>query len=135
MPIIFVSACIFENADEKSRQLGCQGLIAKPVIESELMLALRNQLDVEWIYADASSRKQVFNMATRLAFHGDTLTQLLQLTRMGHISGLRSAIEHIAATEPELAESCRNAKQLLDQFELGALEHALLENERDLSLA
>ncbi|PLC49364.1 hybrid sensor histidine kinase/response regulator [Pollutimonas subterranea] len=133
-PIIFVSASVFGNADEKCRQLGCQGIIAKPVMESELMQTLQKQLGLEWIYAHPFAQSQASNaQMMKLTFHKDTLAELLQLTRMGHIRGLCSAIEHIAATDPELSESCQNAKELLDRFELNALEHALMENEHDLS--
>ena len=50
---------------------------------------------------------------------------------MGHVAGLRRALERLAMTEDaSVVASCNVVRSLLDRFELGALENALMENER-----
>ncbi|MNN00053.1 Sensory/regulatory protein RpfC [compost metagenome] len=135
IPIIFVSADLFENDPEKLKAAGCQDFVGKPVLESELMLALQRQLGLEWIYASTPPPVPVTEaLPERLAFRQPAIEQLLQLTRMGHIAGLRRAVDRLAATDASLVASCNVVRSLLDRFELGALENALMENERVASL-
>ena len=135
VPIIFVSADLFENDPEKLRLAGCQDFVGKPVLESELMLALQRQLGLEWVYASIPEQVSSIEMLPeKLAFQPAAITQLLQLTRMGHVAGLRRALDRLALADPALAGSCLVVRSLLDRFELGALENALMENERATSL-
>ncbi|CAL61625.1 putative two-component sensor kinase (C part) [Herminiimonas arsenicoxydans] len=135
VPIIFISADLFENDPEKLRLAGCQAFVGKPVLESELMLALQGQLGLKWVYTGlAEQRPSAGILPEQLAFPQPVITQLLQLTRMGHVTGLRCALDRLAAADPSLHTSCAVARALLDRFELGALENALMENERAASL-
>ena len=49
VPIIIVSANVFENRPENLAAAQCQAFVAKPVIESELLDTLGEHLDIEWI--------------------------------------------------------------------------------------
>jgi len=49
LPIVFVSANLFDNQPEQLQALGCQGFVAKPVLESELLDTLQSTLKLEWI--------------------------------------------------------------------------------------
>lgn len=136
MPIIFVSADIFENVPEKLRRADCQAFIAKPVLESELMVVLQHQLGLEWLHADVTMAiRPTVLPPQQLAFRQADVKRLVQLTRIGHVNGLRHTLDEIAVKEPAVIASCAAARLLLDRFELEALESALLENERALSLA
>ncbi|MBF8178669.1 hybrid sensor histidine kinase/response regulator [Herminiimonas contaminans] len=132
VPIIFVSADLFENDQEKLRAAGCQDFVGKPVLESELMLALQRQLGLEWIYASTPPLVPVTEAVPEsLSFRQPAIGQLLQLTRMGHVAGLRRALDRLSLTEDAtVVASCNVVRSLLDRFELGALENALMENER-----
>ncbi|MES2024411.1 MAG: ATP-binding protein [Pseudomonadota bacterium] len=135
VPIIFVSADLFENDLEKLRLAGCQDFVGKPVLESELMLALQRQLGLEWVYASIPEQHPIIEtVPDQLQFPQAAITQLLQLTRMGHVAGLRRALDRLSLADPSLAGSCIVVRSLLDRFELGALENALMENERATSL-
>ncbi|MBX9801058.1 MAG: response regulator, partial [Burkholderiaceae bacterium] len=132
VPIIFVSADLFEKDQEKLRAAGCQDFVGKPVLESELMLALQRQLGLEWIYASTPPLVPVTEAVPEsLSFRQPAIGQLLQLTRMGHVAGLRRALDRLSLTEDAtVVASCNVVRSLLDRFELGALENALMENER-----
>jgi len=104
IPIIFVSADLFENDPERMRQAGCQDFIGKPVLESELMLVLQRQLRLEWIYAGAPPPVPVTGvLPAQLAFRQPAIAQLLQLTRIGHVAGLRRALDQLSATDASAA--------------------------------
>jgi signal transduction histidine kinase/CheY-like chemotaxis protein len=49
MPIIMVSANAFENRPENLDAAGAQAFVDKPVIESELLVALQRHLQLEWV--------------------------------------------------------------------------------------
>lgn len=49
VPIIFVSASVFENQAERLRASHCQAFVAKPVIESELIATLERHMGLEWL--------------------------------------------------------------------------------------
>jgi hypothetical protein len=105
------------------------------VLESELMLALQRQLGLEWVYASIPEQDPVIEtLPDQLQFPQAAITQLLQLTRMGHVAGLRRALDRLSLADPSLAGSCIVVRSLLDRFELDALENALMENERAISL-
>jgi len=126
---------MFENDPERMRQAGCQDFIGKPVLESELMLVLQRQLRLEWIYAGAPPPVPVTGvLPAQLAFRQPAIAQLLQLTRIGHVAGLRRALDQLSATDASAAASCIVVRSLLERFELGILENALMENERAASL-
>lgn len=135
VPIIFVSADMFENNAEKLRLARCQDFVGKPVLESELMLALQRQLGLEWLYASVQAKVMALDVAPeRLAFQESARAELLRLTRLGHVGGLRRALNRIATANPLVIDSCTVVGKLLDRFELDALENALLENDRASSL-
>ncbi|MDB5848772.1 MAG: hybrid sensor histidine kinase/response regulator, partial [Rhodoferax sp.] len=49
LPIVFVSANLFDHQPERLVALQCQGFVGKPVIESELHDALERALQLEWV--------------------------------------------------------------------------------------
>lgn len=49
LPIVIVSADLFENQPEQLERAGCQAFVGKPVLESELMDTLAWLLKLEWI--------------------------------------------------------------------------------------
>src|SRR5690606_15078417 len=55
LPILIVSANVFENQAERLRACGCQGFVGKPVIESELIAALERHLGLEWLAQPAAA--------------------------------------------------------------------------------
>ncbi|OQY44395.1 MAG: hypothetical protein B6242_12755 [Anaerolineaceae bacterium 4572_78] len=52
IPIIAVSASVFEMDQEKSQIAGCRGFLPKPVDRDDLLIMLDTYLDIEWIYAE-----------------------------------------------------------------------------------
>ncbi|GGC01942.1 hybrid sensor histidine kinase/response regulator [Oxalicibacterium flavum] len=129
-PIIMVSADVFGNDAGKLRRYGCQGFIAKPVLESELLQMLKQALNLEWHHGEEARALPVEVALRELRFAEDDVHELLHLCRIGHVGGLKRALRRIAEEEPSALASCRLAESLLERFELAALEDALEENQR-----
>ena len=49
VPIIIVSADVFENRPENLAAAQAQAFVSKPIVESELLDALARHLELEWI--------------------------------------------------------------------------------------
>ncbi|MDH6594065.1 signal transduction histidine kinase/CheY-like chemotaxis protein/purine-cytosine permease-like protein [Variovorax sp. TBS-050B] len=131
IPIIIVSANMFENQGELLRAAGCQAFVGKPVIESELIATLERHLGLEWLAAadamppsvDAAPRPP------RLALSEDDRAELMRLVQMGHVRGLHQALDRLAAASPAAAASCTWLRGMLARFDLDALRKTLAETE------
>src|SRR5690606_30209447 len=53
LPIVFVSANLIDNRPVEFDDLDYQGFVAKPVSEAELLDALRDALELEWVTEEA----------------------------------------------------------------------------------
>ena len=128
VPIIMVSANVFENQAERLRAMHCQAFIAKPVLESELTATLQRQLGLQWRPAGLSAPPAAPALPGGAPALPDPVrSDLLRLARLGHVRGLQTALDGIAAADPRLAAACTQLRGLVSRFELGRLEALLLE--------
>jgi len=129
LPIIIVSANMFENQGEHLRAAGCQAFIGKPVIESELIATLERHLGLEWL-----ARREMLPAETpsarpqRLDLPEEGRAELRRLVQVGHIRGLHQALDRLAAADPSLAATCTWLRGMLTRFELDDLRKLLNED-------
>ncbi|MGQ3129729.1 hybrid sensor histidine kinase/response regulator [Variovorax sp.] len=129
VPIIVVSANVFENQASRLKAAGCQAFVGKPVLESELMDALQRHLGLEWVTSVVSP---VLLPATAAA--GDTRqlpeearAGLIRLVHLGHVHGLHRLLDRITADDPALAGSCNRLRGYVSRCELELLLDQLTE--------
>jgi signal transduction histidine kinase/CheY-like chemotaxis protein/purine-cytosine permease-like protein len=133
LPIIIVSANMFENQAERLRAAGCQAFVGKPVIESELIATLERHLGLEWLdAADALRPRADEELAPvrppRLLLGEDDRAELMRLVQMGHVRGLHLALDRLAAQSPGAAATCTWLRGMVARFELDSLRKALAED-------
>jgi CheY-like chemotaxis protein len=130
LPIVMVSADVFENRAENLAAAGAQAFVAKPVIESELLDALGRLLRLEWLSEDGADALPVTGPApaAELASPEDlaripaeTLATLRRFALSGQPRALREALERLASEQPELAATCARWHRLVDAFDFDAL--------------
>lgn len=135
LPIIFVSATVFENKQHLLQAAGCQAFVDKPVIESELMKVLQRYLDLEWQAAEPPRITDVNSDDTTLhhkvQLPGDFHAQALRELRIGHVNGLAMILEEVVHMHPELAADCQHLNRLLGRFDLDAVKRSLVEVSND----
>ncbi|QFZ86115.1 response regulator [Variovorax paradoxus] len=138
LPIIIVSANMFENQPDRLRAAGCQAFVGKPVIESELIATLERHLGLEWLAigdalppADPDATPQ---RPPLLALTEDDRADLMRLVQMGHVRGLHTALDRLAAASPDAAATCTWLRGMVTRFELDTLRNALAED-ADTTLA
>jgi len=132
IPIIIVSANMFENQAERLRAAGCQAFVGKPVIESELIATLERHLGLEWLAASDArlppSEEELAVRPPQLALSEDDRAELMRLVQMGHVRGLHTVLDRLAAASPSAAATCTWLRGMVARFELDNLRNALAED-------
>jgi len=137
LPIIMVSANAFENQPGKLAEAGCQGFVDKPVIESELLAALQRHLQMEWLAELAlptwatSGSSDVNHAAPTPNLPAEVTGELIRLTRIGHMQGLRQALDAALLAHPRCEVQVMRLRVLLDRFDLEGLLEQLVQGLRN----
>jgi len=100
--IIFaVSASVFDMDKEKSRVVGCDAFLPKPVSASKLLILLETHLKLEWVYSDSKEKdvaqaKAVSKDGPIIPPSAEELDILYELAMMGK---MRKILERAAYIE------------------------------------
>jgi len=133
LPIVFVSANLFDPQSDQLAKAHCQGFVGKPVIESELLSALERALRLEWV------REAVPAEPPAPAPPGAPLTvlpdglreDLARLARQGQAAVLRERLRRALAEFPSHGDTLRVLQGCADRFDFQALTQLLREPESD----
>ncbi len=118
MPIIMVSANAFENRPENLEAAGAQAFVDKPVIESELQLALQRHLQLEWV-ADlpvSAWTRLSADAAAADPLPAEFAATLTRLARIGHAQGLHDALARLVQAHPTCRAQAEVLSDLVDRF-------------------
>jgi CheY-like chemotaxis protein len=132
LPVVMVSANAFENRPDKLAEAGAQAFVEKPVIESELLVALQRLLQLEWV-ADlrvpgwAAPTPTTLASPDRPVLPEEVLTTLTRLSRLGHLQGLHQALDQIASDHPAASEQVAAWRALVERCAFSELRQALVD--------
>lgn len=122
IPVLMVSANVFENRSELLRTAGCAGFVPKPVIESELLDQMRDALDLTWHVDEPAgivpAPVEPQEDAPLYALDDEERAALLRLSRLGHVNGITTLLDAIAERSDAAREDCRRLRTLIDGFDL-----------------
>jgi CheY-like chemotaxis protein/nitrogen-specific signal transduction histidine kinase len=134
LPIMFVSGNLFDHRPDRIEALQCQGFVAKPVLESQLLDALERALQLEWVRADTplaplhATRPSTTDAAMRAL--PETLRQeLRRLARQANASALRHQLREARAGLPEHAEALAALQGCADRFDFTEIAERLREDD------
>ncbi len=119
MPIIMVSANAFENRADKLAEAGAQAFVDKPVIESELLVALQKHLQLEWV---AELHLPGWATPAGPAHEGppgwseDDAAALTRLARLGHAQGLHQTLDSLVQAHPASGDRVAALRGLVERF-------------------
>ncbi|WP_374316947.1 ATP-binding protein [Aquabacterium sp.] len=139
VPIVIVSANVFENRPENLAASRCQAFVGKPVIESELLDTLSELLHIEWVTELSalpvplgSFNRQVWSATGASSpstmpvdLPEEAVDELCRLAAIGHAKGLRQALLKWAGSHPEPAMFWAQLGALAEQFEFDVLQSRL----------
>ncbi len=99
VPVIALSASVFEYTQQQSMEVGCDDFIPKPVRVDVLLEKLERHLGLEWIYRDAGVREDEAptTVERRDAFVGPTAEEaaaLYEFAMQGDVQGLLKQLDH-----------------------------------------
>lgn len=105
LPIIIVSANLYDNHPEKIKMAQCQAFVAKPVSESEMVEVLGRFLNLEWIPASMGSNELPELFGPQSIDLKENVPSLLQsklfpLIRIGHVQGILDVLTEHVSHEP-----------------------------------
>lgn len=133
LPIVFVSGNLFDHRPDRIEALHCQGFVAKPVLESELLDALERALQLEWVRADTPlaplhgpPRTASANLR---ALPRELREELLRLARQANASALRQRLRGAHALWPAHAAALQLLQASADRFDFAAVVELLREDE------
>jgi signal transduction histidine kinase/CheY-like chemotaxis protein/purine-cytosine permease-like protein len=133
MPIIMVSANAFEHRTENLTAVGAQAFVDKPVIESELLVALQRHLEIEWV-ADLPLPQWAppADPAPPALLPPEYAATLVRLARMGHAQGLMQALDRLAQEHPEQRAPGAALRTLVERCAFDELLERLLPSVLDV---
>ncbi len=138
VPVIMVSANVFENRPENLAAAQAQAFVAKPVMESELLDTLGDQLGLHWLTeaspartapADAPPDAPAAEPAEQRMVPGeaaplppDAVWELHRLARRGHAQALAESLAGWREQSPEHAWRWQRLQTWLASFDLDAIQ-------------
>ena len=138
VPVIMVSANVFENRPENLAAAQAQAFVAKPVMESELLDTLGDQLGLHWLTeaspartaqadappdapaAEPAEQRMVPSEAAPLP--PDAVWELHRLARRGHAQALAESLAGWREQSPEHAWRWQRLQTWLASFDLDAIQ-------------
>jgi signal transduction histidine kinase/purine-cytosine permease-like protein/DNA-binding NarL/FixJ family response regulator len=127
LPVVFVSANLFDNPPERLAEHDCQGFVAKPVVESELLAALESALTLEWVRDPSPVMLPVSMQRTTEPsppLPAALSEELMRLARQGQAAALRQRLWQAQATEPAHVATLAMLQSCADRFDFQTLiEH------------
>ncbi len=122
VPIIVVSANVFEHQSARLKACGCQAFVGKPVLESELMDALQRNLGLQWVnYRNAALLATARPTSAFERLSEDERADIIQLARLGHVAALKRRLERILADDPSKDACCAQVSAFIGQYDLESL--------------
>jgi len=130
VPIIMVSANVFDNRPENLAAAQCQAFVAKPVMESELLITLGSALNLAWLTDVVAPPVRVTETPAPApvaaeAVSADTAWELHRLARKGHVQALRDALTVCLAESPENTALWQALLKRVEDFDLDAVAERL----------
>ena len=117
LPVIAVSASVYEEHQQQSGEAGCSDFLAKPVDEQLLWKKLRQHLGLEWTYGAARNEEEAPSEGV-VAPPGEEVAALRGAARRGDIVTVRAEIDRIAALGSEYAAFAERAGEMARNFDL-----------------
>ncbi|MCP4350209.1 MAG: response regulator [Desulfobacterales bacterium] len=132
VPVIAISANVFETDREKSRTAGCQEFLPKPVEPGRLFAMMKKYTGLEWIYEDAEA---IPGITQSSAIPGDgiippppaELEVLYKLTMFGDLECVQEKARELEDMDAKYVPFAHKLRGYSEEFEdepiLELLEH------------
>ncbi|HSH04670.1 MAG TPA: two-component regulator propeller domain-containing protein [Anaerolineae bacterium] len=129
IPIIAVSASVFEIHNNHSQLNGCQGFLPKPVVETDLLALIQHQLDLTWRHDTTTPPPPLPTIqppATNTSpatppsippIPPTILTKMLSAAELGKLRQVRKLAQNLAQNNPQFQPFTDQINQMVANFE------------------
>ncbi len=114
--VIATSASVFGYDQQASHASGCNGFIAKPIREAELLEQLQTHLNLEWQYETERSGAIAPPPKPIIAPPHPELNTLLNFAKMGDLKGILDQATHLEQQNPDWAPFAIALRRLAEGF-------------------
>ncbi len=125
LPIIIVSANVFDPTARQTDSMYCNDFIAKPFMMNDLLSKLKLHLGIEWTSTPAQAATAV--QAVRLIPPRAALARLAELGAIGFVKGIHVELDRIEKQNPMYAPFCTELRSLVERFRLPEYTNRLKE--------
>jgi signal transduction histidine kinase/ligand-binding sensor domain-containing protein/CheY-like chemotaxis protein len=107
IPIVAVSASVFDVDKEESFNIGCQGFLSKPIEAEQLFAIIKKYLDIEWVYETVASDQEISALESISAEEElilppqEDLEALYKLTMFGDLHQVQVKLDEIEQMNPQ----------------------------------
>ena len=117
--IIATSASVFEADQEKSRVIGCNVFLPKPVEEDKLFNILVNRLKLEWVYETVAQPHDTYvpESAPFVPPPLAKLEALYELAMLGSMRDIREQTQELEALDEKYRPFSRKLQELAQTFD------------------
>ncbi len=126
--IIAISASVLDLNREKSKLMGCDAFLPKPVDELKLLALLQEYLQLDWIYEEidkSDSKTLVANEATAtqtlITPPPEEMEILYELAMLGSMKKIRERAIHLEELDPQYAPLAAKLRTLAQGFQEKAI--------------
>jgi CheY-like chemotaxis protein len=116
IPVIAVSASVFDDTRQASLKAGCDDFLAKPVALDALLARLERHLGLRWIRSAGPATETPSSVAPEPAPPAPLVARLLELARSGDIAGVHNQLAQLdrGARHPRLVAELRAYARAFD---------------------
>ena len=116
LPILVVSANVFDPTAKSGDSMLCNDFIAKPFLLPDLLAKLKLHLGIEWIAA--ATPEPAAAQAVRVVPPKATLARLAELGAIGYVKGIQAELAELERRNPLYAPFCAELRSLVERFRL-----------------
>jgi signal transduction histidine kinase/DNA-binding response OmpR family regulator len=130
VPVIAVSASVFEYDHQQSVEAGFNAFLLKPIQAEKLLEELQKCLDLRWIYEQPTEETVAKPVATSdtpvaaasliqaVELSTESADILLDLAMQGDVRGILDAVEQMEQTDAQLTPLTSKIRQLAEEFNI-----------------
>ena len=126
LPIIAVSANLFDENRRRSLEIGADAFLSKPVARNRLLLELGRLLDLSWVYAPEPSIDRAVSAPEKTPAR-PVLENLLEMADTGDLGDLEMELDEIRAGDPRFEAFAHRVGGLARKFDLNQIRTLLRE--------
>ncbi len=125
--IIAISASVLDMDRKKSRNIGCDSFLPKPVNEKKLLANLKEYLELEWIYEDIDESNSIDVVAIEMNNQelvippSEEIEIMYELAMLGSMKKIRERADYIEALDKKYIPFAHKIRSLAHGFQEKAI--------------